>query len=79
MKAMVPIMYEFAMKELHALCQGDAALRRRRKQQLGLFLVTLEELVRPVTIDDEGVASDTDEAVMNDSTTQSTTERTPAD
>lgn len=46
-RTLPPVMYAFAMEELPLLCQGTEADLRMAKQQLGLFLVSIKELVNP--------------------------------
>lgn len=40
-------MHMFSTEELPVLCQGDASDRKKACQHLRLFLVTMDQLVRP--------------------------------
>jgi hypothetical protein len=46
-RTLPPVMYAFATEELPVLCQGDAEDLEKAKKQLGLFMTSVKELVRP--------------------------------
>ncbi len=46
-RTLPPVMYAFATDELPVLCHGSQEDLERAKQQLKLFIVAVNELVRP--------------------------------
>ncbi len=46
-RTLPPLMYAFATEELPVLCQGDVEDLEKARKQLGLFITSVKELVKP--------------------------------